>query len=46
MPFELFMEVLISHLGSKNKETCHCVTGAANHWQRLEFGEVKLTVHQ
>lgn len=29
MPQGLFMEVLMCHLGHKNKESCHCSTGAA-----------------
>lgn len=33
MPLELFMEVLMCHLGRKNKESCHCSTGAAKEWQ-------------
>lgn len=28
MPQALFMEVLMCHLGHKNKESCHCLTGA------------------
>lgn len=48
MPQGPFVEVLMCHLGHKNKESCHCSTGAARVSAlqcSLESAEGKCDVH-
>lgn len=48
MPQGPFVEVLMCHLGRKNKESCHCSTGAtrvAAPECRVESAEAECDVH-